>query len=343
MRSFTEYTEAKDVFEAKEHLATRLIESQVDVAALNRGLQIILEYEYNPARTGLEVGATAAGATLGSAMGPLGAIGGGLVGGMAGKAVSGVAGKLMSGVTVDPLHPTHLQAKDAVDKLYNLIQKSSQGEPDFYKDSQRQKYIGSIKKIKDYFDTTAELPQQIDKERNQKMDMDLRQRGETQGTSVSGFLKKVEGEGKVPEFLRWLGKKVENIPVLNQEMGLRRAIAKGMDSLQVWAKQNPKKAAVLNATAGIAGAVAGVGAAGALSAPSAPDPRKIRSDSVTSRDAGDFIQRPGVVQSRDPFPSGRVDNSAAFSDSYTRTYTSDDAVRPKFYSPEELWKKYRNR
>lgn len=341
MKSFTAYTEAKDVLEVKEHLAKTLIESNVDIAALNQGLQVILEYEYNPARTGLEVGATAAGATLGSALGPLGAVGGGLVGGMAGKAVSNIAGKFMKGAQVDPIHPVHLQAKDAVDKLYDLIQKSSEGDnANFYKDSQRQKYIGSVKKIKDYFDTTATLPQQIDKERNQKLDADLRQRGDAQGTSISGALKKVEGEGKVPQFLRWLGKKVENIPILNQEMGLRRAIAKGMDSLQIWAKENPKKAAVLNTTAGIAGAVAGVGAAGALSGPSTPDPKKIRSDSVTSRDAGEYLRPGPEVKS---LPSGRIDNSAAFTDNYTRTYTPNDAVRPRLSSPEELWRKFADR
>lgn len=323
MVTFRQFVEAHDVIDARDELASRLVESNIDLVALNRGLDIVCEWSFNPFRTGTETGATTAGAALGSAFGPFGTMLGGLVGGLGGKAASYLAGKAFGDVTVTPLSPLHRQAKDAVDKLLNLMQQSSQGPgAQAFSDPRRQKYLNNVKKIKDFLDSSAETPTQIDADRNQAKDAELKKAGDEKGTSVSGYLKNIEGQGLGPRFLRWLGSKADSIPVLNKEKGLRRAIAQGMDALQAWAAENPKKAAVLDAAAGLGGAVAGAAGAakiqGAISnlnqgsgqaqpqqQPQAQQQAQPQQQAQAQQQGGDFQRPSSQVQS---LPSGRIDN-----------------------------------
>ena len=57
MVTFRQFIEAHDVIDARDELALRLVESNVNLADLNRGLDIISEWGYNPFRTGTEMGA----------------------------------------------------------------------------------------------------------------------------------------------------------------------------------------------------------------------------------------------------------------------------------------------
>jgi hypothetical protein len=322
MRSFNEYALSQDYKSVREELANHLIESNVDVAKLNQVFDIINEegWNYNPAKTGTEMGAAAAGATLGSALGPLGTVAGGVAGGLAGKAASGVMGKLFQGARVEPMEPVHKQAQQAIDKLMALLSKSPAekiSDEDHQKklsaDPTASKYLNSVAKIKNYLDNTGKLANQIDKYRNRVLDKSLKQ-----GGGLSSTLKGIPG-------LKWLGKVIEKVPILNQDKGLRRSVAKSMDALQVWATQNPKKAAVLNAAAGAAGAATGVYGASKLQqafTPSTqasreqpkPEPEQaIGDDSVTSRNAGEYLGSRKTSQAKG-FSSGKVDNSAATGD-----------------------------
>ena len=318
MVTFRQFIEAHDVIDARDELALRLVESNVNLADLNRGLDIISEWGYNPFRTGTEMGGTTAGAALGSAFGPLGTFAGGVLGNVGGRAASWLAGKAFGGVTVDPISPVHKQARDAVDKLMNLLQQSSQGQGSkAFSDPKRQKYLNNIKKVKDFLDTSAETPTQIDADRNTAKDAELKAAGDEKGTSVSGYLKNIEGQGLGPRFLRWLGSKTDSIPVLNKEKGLRRAIAQGMDALQTWAAENPKKAAVLDAAAGLGGAAAGAAGAakiqgaisnfqqGSAAQPQAQQQAQPQQPQQPQQQGGDFQRPSSQVQS---LPSGRIDN-----------------------------------
>jgi len=360
MRNFNEYALSQDYKSVRQELANHLIESNVDVAALNQVFDIINEegWNYNPAKTSTEMGAAAAGATLGSALGPVGTIAGGVAGGLAGKAASGVMGKLFQGARVEPMEPVHKQAQQAIDKLIALISKSpsekisdEEHKTKLSADPAASKYLNIVAKIKNSLDNTGKIANQLDKYRNGVLDKSLKQ-----GGGLSGTLKGIPG-------LKWLGKVIEKVPILNQDQGLRRSIAKSMDSLQVWATQNPKKAAVLNAAAGAAGAATGVYGASKLQqafTPSTqasqpakeqpkPEPEQTRGnrpssqvkgfssgkvdnsatlgdDSVTGSNAGEYLGNQETSQAKG-FSSGKVDNSALTGgEGTTAQYTTPSGI-----------------
>jgi len=105
----------------------------------------------------------------------------------------------------------------------------------------------------------------IDQQRNATLDQNLQA-----GGGWGNKLRNAQGSGKIAQGMRALGDKIKNIPALNKDMGLRRAMAQGMDSLNVWAQQNPNKAAALNIGSAVAGGVAGAMGAGAFQNASIP-------------------------------------------------------------------------
>lgn len=325
MRSFNEYALTQDYRTVRQELANHLIESNVDVRALNQVFDIINEegWDYNPAKTGFEAGTAAAGLTLGSALGPVGAIAGGAIGGLAGRAATNLAGKAFQGTRVEPMEPVHKQAQQAIDKLLTLLSKSPAekiSDEDHQKkinsDPIASKYFKSVAKIKNYLDDNSKLANQLDKYRNRVLDKSL-----SQGGGLSGTLKSIPG-------LKWLGSLIQNVPILNQDKGLRRKISQGMDALQSWATENPKKAAVLNAAIGAAGAATGVYGASKLQQAMATSPQPQAAKEQPKPEPEQPKPEPGQPRDNRPssqvkgFPSGKVDNSAAFGD---ESATSRDA------------------
>lgn len=295
--SFKSYQIQKDTFEAKSSLAQHLVESGVDLEKFNQGLQIIQEWGFNPFKSFGKSAATGAGAVLGSALGPAGTALGGMAGGAVGELGSRAVGHAMKGATVQPIQPAYQQAVQAVDALSQMLDA-----PDVQAVPDAQKLKQNISQVQQSLQGLGNSIAPIDQQRNATLDKNL-EAGGGWGAKLRG----ATGTGKMAQGMRALGDKIKNIPALNKDMGLRRAMAQGMDSLNAWAQQNPKKAAVLNVGSSIAGGVTGAMGAGSLQnafagspqQPQAPqpqssDPKHIANSSATSTDAGQFL--PGGQQ-----------------------------------------------
>jgi hypothetical protein len=113
-------------------------------------------------------------------------------------------------------------------------------------------YVNKLKQIKTDFKDADRVVTSADQFRNMMLDKNLDKSG-----GWAGKLQQTSGNGLLSQGLRSLGAAMSRVPALNQDNGLRRAITQGMDSVQVWAKSNPKKAALLNMAASGAGALAG--------------------------------------------------------------------------------------
>lgn len=251
--SFNEYAHQQNISEVKLELASYLVESGVDVEKLNEAMQIIAEWGWNPfASFGKGFGA-GGGAALGSALGPAGMVAGAALGGAAGNLVNKGVGAVMKGARVEPIAPAYQQAVQAVDNLSKML-----SAPDVQavmanvpNGEQLQQGVGQVQQN---LQGMADSIPHIDQNRNQQLDAKLQA-----GGGIGGKLRGAD-QGT---WANWLGQKIQNIPALNKDMGLRRAMAQGMDAMQAWAQQNPKKAALINMGAGIAGGVAGATGASA--------------------------------------------------------------------------------
>jgi hypothetical protein len=164
------------------------------------------------------------------------------------------------------------------------------------------------------------------------------------GGGWAGQLKSATGTGKMGDLSRWLGGALEKLPAMKQDAGLRRAMAKGMDSLQAWAASNPKKAAMLNAAAGLSGAALGGMAGGALGGgPSAPQQQDQNATQQPVQTAQNTIPSKSGSPEIQGFQSGMVDNGAEpnwqnkdfqvspegkTSQTQSGTFTPDSPARP---------------
>lgn len=252
MNNFKEFLISEEVLDAKNDLAIHLIKSKIDLKDFNKSLQIIQEWGYNPFATFGKSAAAGAGAVLGSAFGPAGTALGGMAGGALGSLGSSLAGKFMKGAKVDPVSGPYKQAIQAVDALSKMLGQQ---------DVQANKNAAAIKQNVDNLQKNLQglEPQitQIDQQRNQSLDTKLQA-----GGGIGASLRGADSSTKLGQLQNWIGEKIKGIPALNQDQGLRRAMAKGMDAIQDWASKNPKKAALINIGSGIAGGLAGaVGAA----------------------------------------------------------------------------------
>lgn len=292
--SFKNYQTKKDYSEAKDSLAQHLVESGVDLEKFNQGLQIIQEWGWNPFKSFGKSAATGAGAVLGSALGPAGTALGGMAGGAVGELGSRAVGHAMKGATVQSIQPVYQQAVQAVDALSKMLDA-----PDVQAVPDSKKLKQNISQVQQSLQGLGNSIAPIDQQRNATLDKNL-EAGGGWGAKLRG----ATGTGMMGKGMRALGDKIKNIPALNKDMGLRRAMSQGMDSLNAWAQKNPKKAAVLNVGSSIAGGVTGAMGAGSLQnafagSPQAPqpqssDPKYIANSSATSSDAGQFL--PGGQQ-----------------------------------------------
>jgi hypothetical protein len=330
MKTFKNFFENQEKIDVYNDLAKFMVKEGVNVQQFRHGLDLVLnEWQYNPFKNAANMGASGAGAVFGSAFGPVGTAVGGALGGLAGKAGNYLAGKAMGRASTSPILPAYEKAAAAVAELNAAMGKVATPAAADLK-SKVAELQSTLTQTKTSFDN-------VNKAENERLDAELKS-----GGGWAGKLKGVQGDGKVAGMARWLGGALEKIPAMKQDAGLRRAMAKGMDAINAWAKENPKKAAMLNAAAGAGGAVLGGMTAGAFGGgPSTPKqqgqapqnaiPNKSGSPEVAGADwnttRGDMSQAeidnyspaaayknaagPGgpspVVKG---FPSGVVDNSA---------------------------------
>lgn len=293
--NFQHYVESRvlgETFDAKQDLAQYLSESGIDLIKFNAGLDIIAEWGFNPLKTFAQSGATGAGAVAGSALGPAGTVLGGMAGNALGKAGTALAGKAMAGSRVQSIQPVYKQAVQAVDSLSKML-----SAPDMENVPDAQSAKQGLQNVQTNLQQLGSAIPNIDKQRNQTLDQKLQA-----GGGVGNKLRNAQGDGKAAKGMRWLGDKIKNIPALNKDQGLRRAMATGMDAVQAWADKNPKKATALNLGAGVAGGLAGGLAAGSMmnqgGATPPPRPRQATSGmdalnnggthTATSSNAGEF-------------------------------------------------------
>lgn len=276
--SFQNYSNQKDISEAKLDLASYLVTSGIDIEKFNEGVQIISEWGWNPFKSFGTSAATGAGAMLGSALGPAGMALGGMAGNAAGQLASKGVGSLMKGAMVQPITPVYQQAVQAVGSLSQML-----SSPDMAQMPQ----VAALKQNVDQVQQSLQGMQQeippIDQQRNAELDQKLQA-----GGGLGGKLRSAQ-QGT---WSNWLGQKIQNIPALNKDMGLRRAMAQGMDAMNAWAEKNPKKASLLNMGATVAGGVAGaMGAGAAMGSPQSvpaggPVPGPEQSTSYSYNDGG---------------------------------------------------------
>jgi hypothetical protein len=194
------------------------------------------------------------GAVIGSALGPVGTALGGLAGGSLGSWGSKLFGKFMNGSKVEPASGVYQKAVQAVDNLSQIL-----NSPDMAQITQGQNIKNNVNQIKINLQSLQQPIASLDQQRNQNLDQKLQA-----GGGIGNKLRSANGNSTFGKIQNWLGNKIQNIPALNQDMGLRRAISQGMDSIQNWAQQNPQKAALLNMGASGLGAMTGaLGASGA--------------------------------------------------------------------------------
>ncbi len=275
-----------------------MVHEGIDVPKFRKGLQLVLEWGFNPFKTAANMGASGAGAVLGSALGPVGTALGGVAGGLAGKAGSALAGKFMGKATTAAILPAYEKAQQAIADLNAALGNVAAPEAAPLKQD-----MANLKQSLDNAKTTVAT---VNQKENERLDNYLKL-----GGGWAGQLKSATGTGKMGELSRWLGGALERIPVMKQDAGLRRAMAKGMDSLQAWAASNPKKAAMLNAAAGLGGAALGGMAGGALgggpNAPQQQDQNTPQQPTQTAQNAIPSKSGPTEIQG---FQSGIVDNGA---------------------------------
>lgn len=281
MRGFREFI-VRDEEEAIFEASYALVRSGVDVEKLNQGLdQIILHeknWSFNPFRTFGNAGAATAGAVLGSALGPVGTVAGGALGALAGKGIDWLTGKFMGGASIEKIKPAFDNAVQAVSKLQQLLNTTK-----LPNNPKMIQFKQNMDKIANNFAKFQgiDIGGQLDSHRNQELDAKL-----AAGGGLGGWLRSFKGTNAVSGALKWLGNKAKDIPALNTDMAFRRALAKGVDSLDDWAKENPKKAMLLNIGAGVGGAAAGaIGAHGVQNLFSRPQ-AKIKAPELPQGDGG---------------------------------------------------------
>jgi hypothetical protein len=244
---FKKFVETIEVFEAKKDLANYLAESDFDLYQFNKGLSVLTEWDFNPLKTMAQSGAAGAGAVAGSAFGPIGTALGGLAGRAIGKGVSNVAGKFFGKSRVQPIQPIYQQAMQAVNSLSQIL-----NDPKSQNIGNVQSINQNLQKVQSDLKNMGNSIPEIDNQRNAKLDTELKS-----GGGWGEKLRGATGNDKVSKAMNFIGNKIQNIPALNQDQGLRRAMSKGMDALQTWSKENPQKAAMLNMGAAGLGAVGG--------------------------------------------------------------------------------------
>jgi len=244
---FKSFIETTEFFEAKKDLANYLVESNVDLQQFNKGLSILAEWDFNPLKTMAQSGAAGAGAVAGSAFGPVGTALGGLAGRAIGKGVSNVAGKFFGKSRVQPIQPIYQQAIQAVNSLSQIL-----NDPKSQNIGNVQSINQNLQKVQSDLKNMGNSIPEIDKQRNATLDAELKS-----GGGWGEKLRGATGNDGVSKAMNFIGNKIQNIPALNQDQGLRRAMSKGMDALQNWSKENPQKAAMLNMGAAGLGAVGG--------------------------------------------------------------------------------------
>ena len=353
MGTFKTFFNTQEKNDTYGHAVSYMASQGVDIKEFHRGLSIVLkEWGYNPFKAAAGAGATGAGAVVGSAFGPVGTALGGMAGNLIGKGTSALAGKVMKGATTTALAPEFAKVKSALNDLNNALAQVATPEAAPLKTS--------VQTLQTNLDTIEPSIATIDKKESERLDSVL-----NVGGGWAGKLKNVASQGFMGKAARALGSAMEKVPMLKQDMGLRRAMAKGMDSLQAWAKDNPKKAAMLNAAAGIGGAALGGLGAGAMGggpqaqgqpesgvpantqqqvqAPQAGD--QIASSSETSPAARDFIpNRSGSLDepvNQNPVPTEISPDGKKVTASSTDTYGPDSANRPTMREPgrENIWQR----
>jgi len=248
-KMFLELNDYQDVYSELTH---RLQVDGVDLKKFNESLRIILEWEFNPFKSFGKSAMTSAGAVAGSAFGPVGTAIGGLAGNLAGNLVSKISDKYISGAKIKSISPFYQQAVQAVDSLSQLL-----NNPDLQSYENSKNLKSTIDNIKQNLGNLGNDVTSLDSQRNQDLDSRLSAWG-----GLGQKLRYAQGDGKLANLQRQIGEKIKDIPVLNKDMGLRRALVQGMDSLQNWAKENPNKAKMINLGSMLTGGVMGGLAAG---------------------------------------------------------------------------------
>lgn len=310
--NFGKYAKSRDIFHARESLANHLLESDVDLDSFNSGLELLEEWGFNPLKSFAKGAGAAGGAMLGAVGGIPGMVAGGYAGSKAADGLSNMAGKAMSGSRVEPIVPVYQQAISAVDKLSKMLGGSDMPQ-------QAQGLSQQVQGMQKNLQGMSSPLTWIDQNRNQALDAKL-----SAGGGIGNTLRSVQGNNGLASGMRNLGDKIKNIPVLNKDQGLRRAMSKGMDAVQDWASKNPRLSSLLNVGAGAAGALAGAGAVNSFGGGpqfgnnqganqnqgnvnnqgniSGMD-KTIQNQSVTSPDAGEFVRGNGITDP-DPANSG---------------------------------------
>jgi hypothetical protein len=299
MKTFKNFFENQEKADVYDDLAKFMVKEGVDVQQFRHGLDLVLnEWQYNPFKTAANMGASGAGAVLGSALGPVGTALGGVAGGLVGKAGNYLAGKAMGKATASPILPAYEKVAAAVAELNAAMGKvATPAAADLKK-----KVAGlqnALTQAKTSFNN-------VNKAENERLDAELKS-----GGGWAGKLQGMQGDGKMAGMARWLGGALEKIPVMKQDAGLRRAMAKGMDAINAWAKENPKKAAMLNAAAGAGGAVLGGMAGGALGGgPSAPQQQQgqVPQNAIPNKSGSPEVDGADWTTTRGDMSQAEIDN-----------------------------------
>ena len=281
---FKSFIETTEFFEAKKDLANYFVESNVDLQQFNKGLSILAEWDFNPLKTMAQSGAAGAGAVAGSAFGPVGTALGGLAGRAIGKGVSNVAGKFFGKSRVQPIQPIYQQAIQAVNSLSQIL-----NDPKSQNIGNVQSINQNLQKVQSDLKNMGNSIPEIDKQRNATLDAELKS-----GGGWGEKLRGATGNDGVSKAMNFIGNKIQNIPALNQDQGLRRAMSKGMDALQTWSKENPQKAAMLNMGAAGLGAVGGAMTANQFSGLGQGEPQQSfkKDNQIANNNSGNQIATP---------------------------------------------------
>jgi len=217
-------------------------------------------------------------------LGPVGTVAGGALGALAGKGIDWLTGKFMGGASVEKIKPAFDNAVQAVSKLQQLLKTT-----ELPNNPKMIQFKQNMDKIANNFAKFQgiDIGGQLDAHRNQELDAKL-----AAGGGLGGWLRSFKGTNAVSGALKWLGNKAKDIPALNTDMAFRRALAKGVDSLDDWARDNPKKAMLLNIGAGVGGAAAGaLGAHGVQNLFSRPQ-AKVKAPELPQGDGGGDAAQP---------------------------------------------------
>jgi len=256
---FSEYSKIRNnIEELNESSAQIIVDNDLDSQALNELSDIILEF--NP----LALGGAMAGAAAG---GIPGAMAGGYAGGKAGQGIN----KWFKGGQNQKVTPALQAAKQAVGNLVNVLGAAGQTKNGMNFPSQALPQVQqSAQQLNKVLSGMDQGVGEIDKTWSQTQDSGRKSQGgiaqQTQraGDAISG--------NKKGGFRNWLGGAVKNAgnammgtKALNQQGGVRGAVAGMGDKMGQWAAKHPRMAgaAKLGATGAAMGAAHAMGAGGA--------------------------------------------------------------------------------